>query len=74
MKAILEFELPEYSIEHMRAVKAGSYYTALLELKEILRNITKHNPENCNDDQLKIYRHINEILYQIMKDNDIDVF
>lgn len=42
MKAILEFNLPEDSSEHLLAVSASELYSALCEIDRSLRNRIKH--------------------------------
>lgn len=41
-KAILEFNLPEETIEHRLAVNAGNYYSVLWDIDQYLRGKLKH--------------------------------
>ena len=42
MKATLEFNLPEDTAEHLRAVHAGAAWCALYEVDNRLRNLLKY--------------------------------
>lgn len=42
MKAILEFDLPEESNEHLRAIHAGEAWSTLYQIDTTLRNLLKH--------------------------------
>jgi hypothetical protein len=46
MKAVLEFNLPEERIEHVRAVRAGDAWATLHELDQHLRSIIKYGDGN----------------------------
>jgi hypothetical protein len=63
MKATLEFNLPEDSAEHLRAVHAGAAWSALYELDNRLRNLLKYGTvkESSFEQELsEIRREINE--------------
>lgn len=42
MKATLEFNLPEDTSEHLRAINAGAAWVALHEIDNRLRNLIKY--------------------------------
>jgi hypothetical protein len=42
MKATLEFNLPEDTQEHLRAVQANDAWSALYDIDYMLRNLLKH--------------------------------
>ena len=42
MKAVLEFNLPDERIEHLRAVQAGAAWSTLHDLDQHLRSIIKY--------------------------------
>lgn len=42
MKAVLEFNLPDDRIEHLRAVQAGAAWSTLHDLDQHLRSVIKH--------------------------------
>ena len=46
MKAILEFNLPEDTQEHLRAVQANHAWSALYDIDSMLRNLLKYGNEN----------------------------
>lgn len=52
MKAILEFNLPEETQEHLRAVNALQAWAALSEIRLLIRSYQKHgdgDPEEILD-------------------------
>lgn len=65
MKAILEFDLPEDEDRFKLATRGLDYFSALLDIKNELRNHTKYDKEaeKCLDT-------IEEILYDVIL-NDI---
>ena len=46
MKAVLEFNLPEERIEHLRAVQAGAAWSTLSDIDQHLRSIIKYGDGN----------------------------
>jgi len=42
MKATLEFNLPEETNEHLRAIHANEAWSTLYDIDNILRNLLKH--------------------------------
>ena len=45
MKATLEFNLPEDTQEHLRAVQANHAWSALYDIDSMLRNLLKHGDD-----------------------------
>ena len=66
MKATLEFNLPEDSQEHLRAVKATQLCSTLWTFDQWLREQIKHN--NKSD-----WQEIRNNLYETMRDNNINL-
>lgn len=65
MKAILEFNLPEDTNEHLRAVNAGAAWVALHEVDGRLRNLIKYglNKGSSYEQELsEIRREIGEVI------------
>lgn len=60
MKATLEFQLPEESNEHLRAVQAGYAWSALHDIDYMLRNLLKHG-----DDR---YKTVEELAHAIREE------
>lgn len=48
MKAILEFNLPEDTQEHWRAVNAYQAWAALSEIRLMIRNHVKHDIDTAD--------------------------
>jgi len=42
MKAVLEFNLPDDRMEHIRAVRSGDAWSTLHDLDQHLRSVIKH--------------------------------
>jgi plasmid stability protein len=45
MKATLEYNLPEDTQEHLRAVQANHAWSALYDIDNMLRNLLKHGDD-----------------------------
>lgn len=45
MKATLEYNLPEDTQEHLRAVQSNHAWSALYDIDDILRNLLKHGDD-----------------------------
>ena len=69
MKATLEFNLPEESEEHLRAVKALDMALALWNFREELRILRKNSDEGEED----IYERIWDILNDKLDHHDINL-
>jgi len=63
MKAILKFDLPEEAQEHLHAISARSYLTALQEIDAAFRAHEKHDTPAPTRD----------VVRAIMVDNGIDL-
>lgn len=64
MKAILEFNLPEDTSEHLRAVNASTAWVTLHEIDNRLRNLIKYglSRESSYEHELsEIRKEINEV-------------
>jgi 3-methyladenine DNA glycosylase AlkC len=65
VKAILEFNLPEESDEHLTAVKATDWQMTLWDVDQRLREIVKHGDDDTKADWAQelrdyIYEQLNE--------------
>jgi len=69
MKATLEFNLPEESEEHLRAVKSLDMALALWNFREELRILRKNSDESEED----IYERIWDILNDKLDHHDINL-
>lgn len=56
MKAILEFDLPEETQEHLRAVNAMYAWSALSEIGRMVRSHQKHGDPNNAENVLEHIR------------------
>jgi hypothetical protein len=63
-KAILEFNLPEETIEHRLAVNAGNYYCVLWDIDQYLRSKLKHG--DLKDEQYDVLEKTREELRDLM--------
>ena len=45
MKAILEFNLPEESTDHLRCIQANHAWITLYDIDNMLRNLLKHGDD-----------------------------
>ena len=66
MKATLEFNLPEETAEHLRAVHADASWCALYEVDSRLRNLLKYgiSKDSSYEKELsEIRKEVNEIIY-----------
>ena len=68
MKAILEFNLPEESEEHLTAVKATDWQMALWDVDQKLREIVKHGDD---DKQADWAQEIRDYLYEQLNDRGL---
>lgn len=66
MKAILEFNLPEDSVEHEQAVNAGSAYDVLKDFDQWLRDEIKYHG--------KRYKSIREKLNAMLTESNINIY
>lgn len=70
MKAILEFQLPEDSIEFDMTCKAGKYYSTLWDLDQWLRGIIKYD-DTLPDEHEAIYQKVRDKLHEELAANDV---
>jgi hypothetical protein len=71
MKATLGFNLPEDEEQFNIFIHAESFQRALHEIMEFLRKKTKYS--NLTEKERTIYNEIQDKLYDILKDLNIDV-
>lgn len=64
MKATIEFDLPEDTSEHLRAVNASTAWVALYEIDNKLRNLIKYGireESSYQQELIEIRKEINEV-------------
>jgi hypothetical protein len=71
MKAIIEFELPEDQDEYQMANDASKMYTALWEVRQLLRSKLKYNSDGLNDEQLEQWEAMRGDFFDILDNNDL---
>ena len=71
MKAIIEFELPEDQDEYQMANDASKMYTALWEVRQLLRSKLKYNSDGLNDEQLEQWETMRGDFFDILDNNDL---
>jgi hypothetical protein len=71
MKAIIEFELPEDQEEYQMANDASKMYTALWEVRQLLRSKLKYNSDGLNDEQLEQWEAMRGDFFDILDNNDL---
>ena len=71
MKAIIEFELPEDQDEYQMANDASKMYTALWEVRQLLRSKLKYNSDGLNDEQLEQWEAMRGEFFDILDNNDL---
>lgn len=71
MKATLEFNLLEESIEFEQALKGSQSSLIIWELDQWLRNQVKYNPDKKNEDVLIGYETTRNRLVGIMEEYDL---
>ena len=74
MKAILEFELPDDQEEYEYAVNARKMYSALWDIKQLIRSKLKHNSDNLTDAELKQWEIIHDEFYVILDEQNIQCY
>lgn len=68
MKAILEFNLPKESIEHMTAIQAQDWKHGLWQLDQKLRSTVKHG---VNEIEIAYADKIRSELYNYLSENNL---
>lgn len=71
MKAILEFNLPDDTLEYKMVNNASSMHSTLWEFDQWLRNELKYNVDYKDLIQTKTLETCREKLHEFMDDNDI---
>lgn len=71
MKAILEFELPDDQEEYEMAVDAPKMYSALWDIKQLIRSKLKYNPDGLTDIELRQWEVIQDEFYCILNQQNI---
>lgn len=71
MKAILEFNLPEESHEHITAVHAGALSSALWSLDQELRRKVKYASEMTSEVEIKTWQAARDMLTRIIEEHGI---
>jgi len=72
MKAILEFSLPEDSIEFDITCKANKYYSTLWDLDQWLRGVIKYD-DSLSDEQEVVYQKVRDKLHETLDSNDVSL-
>ena len=68
MKATLEYNLPEDTQEHLRAVQANHAWSALYDIDNMLRNLLKHGDDrykNVEELAQALRSEISDVLYKV---------
>lgn len=71
MKAILEFKLPDDQEEYEFAVNALKMYSALWQIKQLIRSKLKYNPDGLTDVELRQWEVIQDEFYCILNQQNI---
>lgn len=73
MEAILKFDLNDADDreEHARMIKSIDLELALWDISNVLRNITKHNPNDLSDEVLKGWEQAREMVISVISDYEI---
>lgn len=66
MKAVLEFNLPEENIEHLKAIKADNLLSVIYDLDEILRKEIKYN-------QKEHFQEFRDMLHNCLQENNVSL-
>ncbi len=71
MKAILEFNLPEDSAEHLLAIRGSDFHSVCWDLDQDLRGWLKHGHEFKTPEEA--IEAVRDRLRQLMEDKDISL-
>lgn len=71
MKAVLEFKLPKDQEEYEMAVNAAKMYSALWDIKQLIRSKLKYNPDGLTDSELKQWEIIQDEFYCILDNHNL---
>ena len=70
MKAVLEFTLPEERIEHYQAVHGGEAFSALVNMRQALRNALKWG--NLHETAYAAVDSLQQIFFAEVEDLNLD--
>ena len=73
-EAILKFQLPEESSEFKTCVNAGRFKSALDDIYQEFRSVTKHGREGLTPDMEKAYDLMYTKFHEILGENGVDIF
>lgn len=73
MKATLEFNLPEDKEDFYHSTKVNNYLSALHDIGDYLREITKYPNKEYTAEESIIIDSIRSRFYQILSDNGADL-
>ena len=71
MKAILEFELPDDQEEYEYAVDAPKMYSALWDIKQLIRSKLKYNSDKLTDVELRQWEIMQDEFYCILDNQNL---
>ena len=71
MKAILEFELPKDQREYELSVDAKKMYSALWDIKQLIRAKLKYNSDGLTDIELKQWVVMQDEFYCILDNHNL---
>ena len=71
MKVILEFELPDDQSEYELTVDAPKMYSALWDIKQLIRSKLKYNPDGLTDIELNQWEIIQDEFYCILDNHNL---
>lgn len=66
MKAILEFNLPEENVEHLKAIKADNLLSVIYDLNQEIRKKIKY-------EQKEHFQEFKDLLYKSLEDNNVSL-
>ena len=72
-KAILEFNLPEERQEFELATNAQKLNNTLWEYDQALRNTIKYNDEDKTEVEIDAMQKARDLLYEIMRNNNVSL-
>ena len=73
MKAKLEFNLPEDSVEFEMATNASYMHSVIWDMDQWLRGKIKHAPNDMSDDKYETYSECREMLIKLITENNINL-
>jgi hypothetical protein len=73
MKAKLEFNLPEDSVEFEMVTNAGKMHSVIWDMNQWLRGKIKYVPDDMSDDKYEAYSEYREMLIKLITENNINL-